>query len=27
VEAALRQSHVALRFHIATVLETFRPGE
>jgi biotin carboxylase len=27
VEAALRQSHAELRFHIATVLETFRPGE
>jgi hypothetical protein len=26
VEAALRQSHAELRFHIATVLETFRPG-
>jgi hypothetical protein len=26
VEAALRQAHGELRFHIATVLETFRPG-
>jgi hypothetical protein len=26
VEAALRQSHVELRFHIATALETFRPS-
>jgi hypothetical protein len=26
VEAALRKSHAELRFHIATVLETFRPG-
>jgi hypothetical protein len=26
VEAALRQSHAELRFHIATALETFRPG-
>jgi hypothetical protein len=25
VEAALRQSHAELRFHIATVLETFKP--
>jgi hypothetical protein len=25
VEAALRQSHAELRFHIATALETFRP--
>ena len=27
VEAALRRSHAELRFHIATVLETLRPGE
>ena len=27
VEAALRQAHAELRFQIATVLETFRPGE
>jgi glutathione synthase/RimK-type ligase-like ATP-grasp enzyme len=27
VELALRQAHAELRFHIATVLETFRPGE
>jgi hypothetical protein len=27
VEAALRESHGELRFQIATVLETFRPGE
>ena len=26
VEAALRQSHAELRFHIATALETFRPS-
>jgi hypothetical protein len=26
VEAALRRAHSELRFHIATVLETFRPG-
>ena len=26
VEAALRQSHAELRFHIATALETLRPG-
>jgi biotin carboxylase len=27
VEAALRQAHAELRFHIATVLETFRPNQ
>jgi hypothetical protein len=27
VEAALRQAHAELRFQIATVLETFKPGE
>jgi biotin carboxylase len=27
VEAALRQAHAQLRFQIATVLETFRPGK
>ncbi|HMC58424.1 MAG TPA: hypothetical protein VKJ01_04450, partial [Candidatus Solibacter sp.] len=26
VEAALRQSHAELRFHMATALETFRPS-
>ena len=26
VERALRQSHAELRFHVATVLETFKPG-
>ena len=26
VEAALRKAHGELRFHIATVLETLRPG-
>jgi hypothetical protein len=26
VEAALRQAHAELRFHIATALETFRPS-